>query len=107
MGPETLRNVFTAAAVVLVICSVLLVHPGVTCLVFLSVVLIDVNLLGYMSYWGVGVHAVSCSVIVLAIGIAVDYNVHIAHAYVSQPSGTPPAKRVASAMRARDSSLAW
>eukprot|EP00753_Platysulcus_tardus_P010713 PLAT2988.1.p1 GENE.PLAT2988.1~~PLAT2988.1.p1 ORF type:complete len:963 (+),score=426.36 PLAT2988.1:284-2890(+) len=85
---EAVQNVLLAAVTVFIVTLVLLVHPGVSMLVMVAIVLIDVNLLGFMPAWGVFINVVSVANLVLAVGLAVDYCAHIAHAFVSHPVGT-------------------
>ncbi len=48
----------------------------------------DVNLLGMIYYWGMSLNAVTVVNVVLAIGIALDYSSHIAHAYIMAEGDT-------------------
>ena len=53
-----------------------------TILIVLNVLLVNVFMLGIISYWGVPFNFI-CSVhMSFAIGVAVDYSSHIAHAYL-------------------------
>merc|ERR1719326_330625 len=58
---------------------------GCTLLVMLCVVLVDVDILGLMQMWGLTIDSVSIINLVLAIGLAVDYSVHVAHAFLQTP----------------------
>ena len=70
-------------AAVFVVCLVLLANIWSAVLVLLMVGLIDVNILGFMHWVGLSYNSVTTINILLAIGISVDYAVHIAHAYLS------------------------
>ena len=43
--------------------------------------LIDLNLLALIWYWGLELNFITMINLILAIGLAVDYSAHIAHAY--------------------------
>ena len=98
MPGEATQNVGTSAAVVVLITAVFLVHPRVSLLVFVCLVLTDINIIGYMAFWGVPVNSISMSCLVLAVGLTVDYSAHVAHAFLLQP-GDDAAARVAAALR--------
>ena len=54
----------------------------ITILIVLNVLLVNVFMLGIISYWGVPFNFI-CSVhMSFAIGVAVDYSSHIGHAYL-------------------------
>jgi Niemann-Pick C1 protein len=48
------------------------------------VVMSMVDVCGFMHFWGVTIDTVSCIIVVIAIGLSVDYSVHIAHAFISE-----------------------
>merc|ERR1719421_185080 len=51
----------------------------------LCVLMVDVNILGLMWLWGLTIDSVAIINLVLAIGLAVDYSVHVAHAFLQTP----------------------
>lgn len=53
----------------------------ITFFVVLCVALVVLNVLASMIYWGITLNSVSVVNAVIAIGLAVDYSAHIAHAY--------------------------
>ena len=55
--------------------------------VLLMVAMIDVDLLGLLYFWGLTSNFVTIANIIISVGIAVDYNAHIAHAF-KQATGT-------------------
>ena len=55
----------------------------VTALVVLAVLLVDVYLVGLIHFWGLTIDTVSCTNIIISIGLCVDYSAHIAHAFMS------------------------
>jgi len=48
-------------------------------------VLVDTDILGLMQMWGLTIDSVAIINLVLAIGLAVDYSVHVAHAFLQHP----------------------
>ncbi|KAJ7385697.1 Patched domain-containing protein 3 [Desmophyllum pertusum] len=79
---ETIRNLIIAALAVLVVTSPFLVDCTVTILVVLNFAALICELFGLMFIWNVSLNSVSMINLVMAIGFAVDYSAHIAHAYV-------------------------
>ena len=79
---ETIRNLIIAAITVFVVTSPFLVDCTVAILVLFNFVALICELFGLMVIWGVSLNAVSMINLVMAIGFAVDYSAHIAHAYV-------------------------
>ena len=80
--PEVTRNVLIAGACVLVLVTVLVASIPMGLTVLLCVGLVDICMLGFMRVVGVAVNSVSVICIVVAIGLAVDYSVHISHAFL-------------------------
>ena len=69
------------AAIFLVV-FVLLTNLRITTMVFLTVILTLVDIVGFLHFWDITIDIISCVNIVLAVGLCVDYSVHIAHAYL-------------------------
>ena len=80
---ETVRNLIIAALAVLVVTSPFLVDLSVTFLVVLNFAALICELFGLMVIWDVSLNSVSMINLVMAIGFAVDYSAHIAHAYIT------------------------
>ena len=74
---ETIRNLIIASITVFVITS-----PFLAILVLFNFAALICELFGLMVIWNVTLNAVSMINVVMAIGFAVDYSAHIAHAYV-------------------------
>ena len=85
---ETIRNLLIAALAVLIVTSPFLVDCTVTILVVLNFVALVLELFGLMVLWDVSLNSVSMINLVMAIGFAVDYSAHIAHAYVMSDKET-------------------
>lgn len=94
---ETTRNLVIAALAVLVVTSLFLVDCSVTILVVANFVALILELFGLMYFWDVSLNGVSMITLVMAIGFAVDYSAHIAHAFVVSEKETAN-KRVVDAV---------
>lgn len=89
IGRETTRNLIIAALAVLVVTSLFLVNFSVTLLVVVNFVALVLELFALMFIWDVSLNGVSMITLVMAIGFAVDYSAHIAHAFVMSEEDTP------------------
>jgi len=54
----------------------------------LTVAMIDLLLLGVMVLWGVRLHCMTTVTLLIALGLAIDYSCHLAHAYETSPLPT-------------------
>lgn len=88
VGRETTRNLIIAALAVLVVTSLFLVDCTVTLLVVFNFVALVLELFALMFIWDVSLNGVSMITLVMAIGFAVDYSAHIAHAFVMSEEDT-------------------
>lgn len=79
---EGVQNLSLAMVAVIIITVVLLGNFGASCLVIVTILMIDADILGMMYLWDISIDSVAVANLVLAIGLAVDYSVHIAHAYI-------------------------
>ena len=86
---DTIRNLLIAALAVLVITSPFLVDCTVAILVVFNFAALVCELFGLMVIWDVSLNSVSMINLVMAIGFAVDYSAHVAHAYVVSNKATP------------------
>lgn len=82
---ETIRNLVVAALAILIVTAPFLVNFSVSFLVFFGFVSLIFELFGMMWLLGVSLNAISMINLVMAIGFAVDYSAHIAHAFVKAP----------------------
>ena len=51
--------------------------------VMICVTMTLVDVMGYMHFWGLTIDVVSSVIIIISIGLCVDYSAHIAHAFLS------------------------
>jgi len=82
IGTELWRNIGLAMMAVAIVTLILLANIQVCLLVLTCVILTLTNIVGYLHFWGMTIDIISCVSIVLAIGLCVDYSVHVAHAYL-------------------------
>ena len=82
IGGELWRNIGLALAAVFLVTLALLANLRLCLLVLLTVLLTLTDIVGFLHFWGITIDIISCINIVLAIGLCVDYSVHIAHAYL-------------------------
>eukprot|EP00041_Stephanoeca_diplocostata_P025166 m.652382 g.652382 ORF g.652382 m.652382 type:complete len:336 (+) comp22689_c1_seq18:254-1261(+) len=92
MRTETISSMALAAAMVLVLCMVLIGSVGAASLVFLMVVMVDFNILACYYYSDMSYEFLTSIILVLAIGFSVDYSAHIAHAFVMSKKSTGNAR---------------
>ena len=82
IGFEMMRNIGLALACVFLITLILLGNFPICLLVLNNVAITVADIVGFLHFWGITIDIVSCINIVLAIGLCVDYSVHIGHAYL-------------------------
>jgi Niemann-Pick C1 protein len=83
----TIRNlaltlIGLALASIFVISSILLGSPLAALIIVATVVSMVVNLVGLMALWGVRLNAISTVNLVIAVGIGVEFCVHVARGFV-------------------------
>jgi predicted RND superfamily exporter protein len=76
------RNIGISMGCVMVVTLLLLANLPMSLCVFLSVVITLADLVGFLHFWAMTIDIVTCVNVVLAIGLCVDYTVHIGHAYL-------------------------
>ncbi|XP_031571502.1 patched domain-containing protein 3-like [Actinia tenebrosa] len=100
----TIINLVIASIAILLITYPFLVNFSVTIMVFFGFVALVFELFGLMYIWNISLHGVSMIILVMAIGFAVDYSAHIAHAYVMS-SKKSAEERVIDALRTLGASV--
>jgi len=82
IGSELWRNIGLAMACVFLITLILLANVPVCLMVLLIVVMTLIDIIGFLHFWNITIDIISCINIVLAIGLCVDYSVHVGHAFI-------------------------
>ena len=67
---------------VFIVTFILLVNLPICLMVLLCVVLTLVDIVGLLHFWNITIDTISMVNIVLAIGLCVDYSVHVGHAFL-------------------------
>lgn len=79
---EVIGNVGLAVGVVAVVVLLVIAQPLVTLLITINIAMVLTEILGCMYFWDVSIDAVSVVNLVLSVGLAVDYSVHIGHSFL-------------------------
>merc|ERR1712241_1491920 len=87
ISEELYRNVLLAITCVFITTWILLFNFSASLQVLGCVILTLINVGGFIHFWGLTIDTVSCTNIVISIGLCVDYSVHVAHAFLAN-SGT-------------------
>lgn len=82
MWTQTIRNLVIAAVVVFMVSLVFLANLKGAIMVLLMVALVDLQLLGFMYFVGLHIDFITTIFVTLAVGIAVDYSLHVMHAFM-------------------------
>lgn len=82
---ELLRNILLALLCVFLATLFLIANLFTSLLVVTSVVLTLVNVGGLMYFWGLTIDTSSALLLIIAMGLAVDYSAHVAHAFMVSP----------------------
>merc|ERR1719487_1185292 len=87
------RNLAVCGAVVIIMVSMMIPHPRISCFVALSICLSVADLVGFMYWWDVTISGISTIYVLISVGLAVDYSAHIAHMFV-ESTGTAPQRSI-------------
>merc|ERR1712083_1046493 len=67
---------------VFVVTLILLANIPICLMVLIIVIITLANIIGFLHFWDITIDIISCINLVLAIGLCVDYSVHIGHAFL-------------------------
>merc|ERR550519_2920179 len=67
---------------VFIVTLLLLCNLQICVMVILIVVFTLTDIVGFLHFWDITIDIISCVNIVLAIGLCVDYSVHVGHAFI-------------------------
>ncbi|PAV71863.1 hypothetical protein WR25_12482 [Diploscapter pachys] len=87
LKPSLYQNFVLGVFSMLAVTMVMIPDWRCACSVVLSIVSINIGVLGFMAYWGVNLDSVSMITVIMCIGFAVDLSAHIAYAF-SQAYGS-------------------
>lgn len=100
--PNTMQNSLIGVCSMVVIAILLIPQPLCSIWVALAIFSMDSGVIGFMTWWGVNLDAISMITIVMSTGFCVDFSAHIAYGYVISDEELP-AKRVCQTLAA----LGW
>mmetsp|Transcript_48713 Transcript_48713/g.121665 ORF Transcript_48713/g.121665 Transcript_48713/m.121665 type:complete len:1144 (-) Transcript_48713:178-3609(-) len=80
---EALSSIFQAIIAVGVVTIIFISHWWTGLIVVANIAMVLFDIIGVMWLWDVSINSISIVYLVLAIGLAVDYSAHIAHAFMS------------------------
>ena len=83
IGREAVMNIGLGFLMIGIVILLLVANPLAALLTFLSVASAIIELVGFMYYRGTYIDSVSVIFLVISLGLAVDYSVHVAHGYLS------------------------
>ena len=83
LGRETVLNLSLAVAMILVVVFLLLANPLASALTFACVASAICETVGIMYFIGFRIDSVTVIFLVISLGLAVDYSVHVAHGFLA------------------------
>ena len=83
IGTEALTNIGLGFAMIAVVVLVLVANPVAAVLTFVNVASAILELVGFMYFQGTYIDSVSVIFLVISLGLAVDYSVHVASGFLS------------------------
>jgi len=92
--PETLTTFGMAIMAIIVIATFVLIHPLQVVIIALILVDIFLVLTASINMWGLELNSVSSICLIMAMGLVVDYSVHIMHNFAIQDSTRSRNERV-------------
>lgn len=79
---ELVRNILLALLCVFLATLFLIANLFASVIVVFSVILVLIDLSGFMFFWGLNLDILICILIIIALGLSIDYSAHIAHAFM-------------------------
>ena len=85
IGQEIYQNI--GSSLLAIFFTVLIFLGSLRCslMVILCVGITIVEVAGFLHFWGLTLDVISCNTLVIAVGLCVDFSVHIAHRFLSIP----------------------
>jgi len=95
---ELFQTLILAMFAVAALCGILLRSLRGTFAVLLSLVLVDIDLLGSLYFWGLEVNSITTINLVMSIGLVVDYTLHLVNSINMQPEALEMDVRITNAL---------
>lgn len=89
IGREALINIGLGFLMIAVVVLFLVGNPVAALLTFVSVASAIIELVGFMYFRGARIDSITVIFLVISLGLAVDYSVHVAHGYLSLREDDP------------------
>lgn len=89
IGKEAVMNISLGFLMIAVVVFFLVSNPVAALLTFLCVASAILELVGFMYFRGTYIDSITVIFIVISLGLAVDYSVHVAHGYLSTREDDP------------------
>ncbi|GFO48111.1 patched domain-containing protein [Plakobranchus ocellatus] len=80
---ELFRNLGLALICVFIVTLILIANVWTSLLVFCGVLCTLIDVAGTMHFWGLTIDTVTSIILILSIGLAVDYSAHIGHMFMT------------------------
>jgi predicted RND superfamily exporter protein len=96
---ELLWTVGMCFIAVIAITSMVIPSPLAVVITFLVIALVFIDLLGALPIWGISLNSISMVNLVMAVGLVVDYSMHIVHSFVHQEPGKSRDERIVASMK--------
>merc|ERR1719410_1454659 len=87
LSDELIRSIALALTCVFFIVIFMLANVTGAVLVLFCVMFTIVDVMGFMYFWGLTIDTTSCMLLIICIGLSVDYAAHIAHGFLEQEGG--------------------
>ena len=85
---ELIRNMALTFAVITVITFILLANVRMTLIVVLCIAFTITNVTGYAYFGGLTIEIVTSMILIMSVGLALDYSAHIAVAFITSSKPT-------------------
>ncbi|XP_069953397.1 patched domain-containing protein 3-like [Cherax quadricarinatus] len=85
----SIQAICLAAAIMVIISLVFIPNPVCSFWVAVSIMSIEVGVVGCMTLWGVNLDSISMINLIMCIGFSVDFSAHISYAYLAAKVDTP------------------
>lgn len=80
---STLQSLGIAIACVVIATLILIPYPLVALYMIVTIVTIDLGIVGFMSYWDLSLNTVTMVNLIMSVGFSVDFCAHIAHHFAA------------------------
>lgn len=85
IGKEIYQNIGCSLVAIFITVLIFLCSLRCSIMVILCVGVTIIEVAGFMHFWGLTLDIISCNTLVIAVGLCVDFSVHIAHRFLATP----------------------